>query len=108
MNETTQLKLIKSPQDFAYNLSAQPTAILYFTTPTCNVCKAVFPQLTELSSNYAFPLLKIDGSMHPDIAAQNNVFTVPTILVYHEGKEVLRESRFIDFNKIQRILDLLS
>ena len=85
MNETTQLKLIKSPQDFADNINAQSTSILYFTTPTCNVCKAVFPKLTELSSNYAIPLLNIYVSMHPDIAAQNNVFTLPTIIVFHEG-----------------------
>jgi hypothetical protein len=37
---------------------------------------------------------------------QQLVFTVPTILVFSEGKEILRESRFIDFEKIKRLFDL--
>ncbi len=87
--------------------SANPVHILYFTTPTCSVCKSVFPQLEALLENYDFPILKIDASKLENMAGQHIVFTVPTILVMHEGKEVLRESRFIDFSKIERILDLL-
>lgn len=42
----------------------------------------------------------------PLFQGQHLVFTVPTILVFSEGKEILRESRFIDFNKIQRLFDI--
>ncbi|MDY0278677.1 MAG: hypothetical protein RBQ97_11405, partial [Acholeplasma sp.] len=37
---------------------------------------------------------------------QHLVFTVPTIIVFSESKEILRESRFIDFEKIQRLFNL--
>ncbi len=87
--------------------NSHPTYVLYFTTPTCNVCKSIFPQLESLMENYAFPLLKVDASHLENLAGQHLVFTVPTILVMHEGKEVLRESRFIDFSKIERMLNLL-
>ena len=84
-----------------------PINILYFTTPTCNVCKSVLPQLESLMENYTFPIMKIDATRLENFAGQHLVFSVPTILIMHEGKEVLRESRFIDFSKIDRILKLL-
>ena len=34
------------------------------------------------------------------------VFSVPTVLIFSEGKELLRESRYIDYNKITRLIDL--
>jgi hypothetical protein len=33
------------------------------------------------------------------------VFTVPTVIVFADGKEILRESRFIDFKRIERLFD---
>lgn len=33
------------------------------------------------------------------------VFSVPTVLIFSEGKELLRESRFIDIHKINRLID---
>lgn len=37
-----------------------------------------------------------------------NQSTVPTVLVLAQGKEMLRESRFIAFDKIERILGLMA
>ncbi|MFW5894984.1 MAG: thioredoxin family protein [Bacillota bacterium] len=34
------------------------------------------------------------------------VFSVPTVLIFSEGKELLRESRFIDTHKINRLIDM--
>ena len=99
--------LIENDQQVTELALLNPVHILYFTTSSCNVCKSIFPQLESLMENYDFPVLKIDASKLETLAGQHLVFTVPTILVMHEGKEVLRESRFIDFSKIERILDLL-
>ncbi len=86
----------------------QESVVLYFTTSTCNVCKSIFPRLEELMQGYPQKLYKIDAEQFPELAGQNRVFTVPTILIFAEGKEVLRESRFVDFAKIQRMLDLVN
>ena len=49
----------------------------------------------------------IDINEQKEIAGQNLIFTVPTIVIMNEGKEIFKESRFIDFNKIERTLGLL-
>ncbi len=35
------------------------------------------------------------------------IFSVPTVLIFSEGKEILRESRFINTDKINRLLSML-
>lgn len=86
----------------------QAPVILYFLTPECSVCLSVYPQLMSLLEEDDIEVIKIDASEFPEVAGQHLVFTAPTILVFFEGNEVLRESRFIDFRRIRRLLDLMN
>jgi thiol-disulfide isomerase/thioredoxin len=97
-NESQYLQLIKNHQ----------TLMMYFTTPDCGVCKVLYPRLLNETSEFNYPILKIDASEFTELAGQYLVFVVPTVLIIHQQKEVLRESRYIDFNKINRLLKLLS
>jgi len=81
--------------------------VLYFETSDCGVCHALFPKLMKVLNDYEIDIVKIDAVENLGIAGQHLVFTVPTILVWAEGKEMLRESRYIDFSKITRMLDAL-
>lgn len=68
----------------------------------CNVCKVLKPKLKELLAS-EFPEMKfayINSEEAKELAAQNNVFTVPTILFLFEGKEFIRKSRNINLNNL--------
>ncbi|GAB6156003.1 thioredoxin family protein [Desulfosporosinus burensis] len=80
--------------------------ILYFSSRDCNVCHAVFPKLLNLVDGHPIKVVKIDIDEHMEIAGQLLIFIVPTILMIHEGREIFRESRFIDFQKVERTLNL--
>ena len=45
--------------------------------------------------------LSIDCEDQKEIAAQNMVFTVPTILVFFEGKESIRKSRNVGIEQLK-------
>lgn len=79
--------------------------ILYFSSETCNVCHSVLPKLIDTIEAFPVSFVKVKADTQPEICGQLLVFTVPTILIFYEGKEILRESRFIDFNKIKKMLD---
>lgn len=81
--------------------------ILYFTTPSCNVCKAIYPKLMDLVKDRDIDVLKIDASVFTNITGQLLIFNVPTIVVMAEQKEFLREIRFVEFDKVERVLDIL-
>ena len=91
--------------DLIHNNAA---VLVYFSTPQCNVCKILKPKLEELISD-EFPEMKmgyVNSELLPEAAAQQRIFTVPTILVFLEGKEFIRKSRNISLsefkNDIQR------
>ncbi|MEW6196694.1 MAG: thioredoxin family protein [Bacteroidota bacterium] len=102
-----------SKNDFDKFITSSKLTVVYLSTPDCNVCKVLKPKLIEfLSEN--FPLIKfgyvnIDESK--ETAAQNSVFTVPTILFFVEGKEYIRKARFLNLDELktelERIYNLL-
>ncbi len=76
--------------------------LLYFSTPTCNVCHALKPKIIEAFDTH-FPQIKqcfIDSSLTPEIPASLAIFSVPTILVFLDGKEFARESRNVSVGEL--------
>ena len=90
------------------SIRKNPTYILYFSSEDCNVCHDVFPKLIALNEIGKLPIGRIDVKTNLEIAGQHLVFNIPTILIFNDNIEILRESRFIDFSKLERILDFLS
>ncbi|MEN8147690.1 MAG: thioredoxin family protein, partial [Campylobacterota bacterium] len=76
-------------------LQSELAVALYFSAPTCNVCHALKPKLlTAFGTNFPqLQVISIDISETPEVASHFNVFAIPTLLVYLDGKEFLRKSR---------------
>ena len=80
------------------------SVILYFTSPECQVCKVLKPKVKEMV-DALFPKLSIrfiDVSMERETAARHQVFTVPVILVFFEGKEYIRKSRNFSLIELEK------
>ncbi len=85
--------------------------IAYFGTNKCGVCGALEPKINELLIKY--PKIKsvhVDVEKSKEIAAAYNIFTIPGILLFIDGKEAIREARFISVqdleNKITRYYNM--
>ena len=78
--------------------------MVYFSAPTCNVCHALKPKLLEaLYTNFEqFKLETVDVSTEEEVAAQFNVFAIPTVLIFLDGKEFLRKSRHMSVDEVMR------
>ncbi len=101
------MNFYKSAQDIEALMANDKILMLYFTTPDCAVCHAFLPKLLEAVEPYEIGVVHVDASKYPELAGQHQVFTVPTVIVWADNKEMLRESRFIDLAKIIRLLDLM-
>lgn len=95
-------------------ISGEVGVLVYFSTPTCNVCHALKPKIVSEFENH-FPKIKqlfIDSSLTPEIPAHFHIFAVPTILVFLDGKEFARESRNVSVpllvDKITRVYEILT
>lgn len=69
--------------------------VLYFSSPSCNVCHVLRPKLMEaLEKEYpSIGRYHADISLTPEIAAEFQVFSAPTIIVFFEGREFIRKGR---------------
>lgn len=80
--------------------------LLYFSSDSCSVCKVLKPKVTELLTS-KFPRMSlryVNTELSPMIAGQFRVFTIPTLLIYFEGKEQLRYSRNISISQLEESL----
>lgn len=87
--------ILNSIDDFEQVKKNERAFVLYITDGTCNVGESVTPKLEKLITEQ-FPKIKIYHSYistTPEIAAQLSVFTIPTVLVFFEGKLYIQKSR---------------
>jgi len=101
------IQTISSLEDFETTITNQQAVLIYFSHDACNVCKVLKPKIQNLLSEH-FPQIKMyysDTVLNPEIAAQKSIFTVPTILIYFDGKEFIRKSRNIGIDELKEILN---
>lgn len=76
--------------------------ILTGSTRACGVCVAVKPRLKALLDKYnGIKEIYVYVDDLEMAAGEFMIFTVPTIVLFVEGKEVHRESRIIDFEQLE-------
>ena len=107
------VKLISSMDSLHEFIGLNRICVLYFSDELCSVCIDLLPKVERLISSYpAIQLANVDISSPSEISGQLSVFTAPTVILFIDGKEILRESRFISIDslkiKIDRILDFMS
>ena len=93
---------IHSQEEIDKLINSELGVLLYFSTPTCNVCHALKPKIIEAFDTH-FPVIKqqfIDSSLSPEIPAALGIFSVPTIVVFLDGKEFARESRNVSVGEL--------
>lgn len=83
---------------------ADKKSLLYFSSKHCSVCHGVRSELMEIALRTSTLFEEIDVEKQPERAGQNQVFTVPTVVVLDQGKEIFRQGRFFDFVQLENIL----
>jgi len=104
--ETTETTLL-TIEEFKEFVAKNGGTVTYFSTPTCNVCKVLKPKLKEMLAEI-FPEMKfayVNTVEAMELAAQNQVFAVPTILFHLDGKEFIRKSRNVNLNELTEELE---
>ncbi|MCR1878206.1 thioredoxin family protein [Limosilactobacillus reuteri] len=82
--------------------------VLFFTAdwcPDCRFIKPVMPEIEQDFSDYTF--YEVDRDENIDLAAESNVFGIPSFIVYDNGKEI---GRFVnkDRKTKQQVEDFLN
>lgn len=80
-------------------------ALLYLYGKNCSVCHAVLPQIKPIIESYPeIESMQADVQKLQSIAGEYTVFTIPVVLLFVNGQEVMRFARFIERNKVNEQL----
>ena len=89
-------------EELQNTIKSEVGALLYFSGENCNVCHALRPKFKEVFDEN-FPQLKqiyLDAHDNPEISANFQVFSVPTMIVFMDGKEFAREGRSVSLHQL--------
>jgi thioredoxin 1 len=97
---------IETLQEFEQLVADRPAVLAWFSTLDCNVCKVLKPKVMELimSEFSEISLVYVEINLQPEIAAQNRIFAVPTLVIYFDGKEFIRKSRNFGLDELRQEL----
>ena len=87
-------------------INKQPATLLYFYNDDCPPCISLRPKVESLI-NEKFPKIKIvwvNSKASPELPAHFGVFSNPTILLFFDGKETRRFSKYVSVVELEGIV----
>lgn len=83
-------------------------SFLYISRENCSVCHTLLPQVKEVVLR--FPKIQfafINADDVEEIAGHFSIFTVPAMLLFIDGKEYIREARFVHIDELEKKINKL-
>ena len=99
--------------DVRSKVDSKPAVLVYFKNDNCAPCLVLRPKVKELLEE-TFPsieMIVVDTVEQPEFAGEFHVFANPTLLVFFDGKEYIRKSKYVAIpelkGEISRLYDMM-
>ena len=100
------LKHIKDSAEFN-NETAKGKVLVDFFATWCGPCKMLAPVLEKVASEHEeLNVLKIDVDEVPDVAAKYGIRSIPTLILFEDGKAVDMKLGFMPEESVLRFAKL--
>jgi thioredoxin 1 len=97
---------VNKPESFSDIIRGDKPVLVDFFAEWCGPCKMMKPVLEELRSKTgdAIRILKVDIDKTPLVSSIYNVNSVPTLMLFHKGHILWRQSGVVPAAALQKII----
>ena len=75
-----------------------------FYATWCGPCKMLSGVLENVEDSIGMPILKIDVDKHEELARRFRVMSIPTVILFEDGKEVKKKIGFMNEKKVSEFI----
>jgi len=97
------IKHLETASEFENEVKGDVVVVDFFAT-WCGPCQMLAPVLEQLDKETGVKIVKIDVDEIPDLARQFRVMSIPTLMLFKDGKPVKRELGFMPIERLKEFI----
>lgn len=83
-------------------IAEKPFVVAYFSRPHCGVCTALKPKVNEMVAELSEArAYYVNLDQMPEAAGEYSIFTIPGIVLFVDGRETIREARYVSADDLE-------
>ena len=97
------IKHVESVKQFKEE-TATGTVLVDFFATWCGPCQMLSPVIEELDKKHDIKVLKVDVDELSDLAREFRVMSIPTLVVFKDGKMVKKELGYMPLERLESLI----
>lgn len=94
--------MIKHSNNENFNeLVGEGRVLVDFFATWCGPCKMLSLVIEKLDEKNVIPIIKVDVDECEEVASKYRIFSVPTLIIFENGKEIKRKTGYMSLDELE-------
>ena len=95
--------MIKHSNNENFNeLVGEGRVLIDFFATWCGPCKMLSLVIEKFDKKNTIPIIKVDVDECEEVASKYRIFSVPTLIIFENGKEIKRKTGYMGLEELEK------